>query len=98
MFWKKSRVCTPKGLECYQNISTDEYDCNIPCQGLYADITHIKDTDYMDNNNYFQTIKNEYELFKRGNVVDVEYPNELAGNFSSSVHSLSISFQIYNKF
>ena len=79
MFQRNSSVCTPKGIECYENITINENDCKIPCEGLYADILHIQDTDFLRESNNYQTMKREYELYKRGNMADVDYPSELAG-------------------
>ena len=90
MFKTNSSICTPRGLECFENITTDEKNCRIPCQGLYADITHIKDMDHLDNTKYFGTMRREYELFKRGNFAEVDFPNELECKHSCMVLSLCL--------
>ena len=88
LFKRNSSICTPRGLECYKNITTtDEPDCKIPCEGLYLDITHIQDSTYVDVSEDFQTLLLEYELYKRGNMADADYPNELAGTiFYTTLH------------
>ena len=70
----------------------NEDDCKIPCEGLYADITYIQGTDFLGESNNFQTMKREYELYKRGNMADADYPSELAG-ISVYINS-SINFPI----
>ena len=74
-------VCSTLGNECFKNIETDGENCLTPCKGLYADVT--KDADILGEEimGRFKKLIEEYDNYKRGDVVDIVYPEQLKGTF-----------------
>ena len=67
-------LCTPKGVECYKNMTLASSSCLIPCKGLYADIdmkSHKLDLEEME---VFEKVLEHYEGYKRAYDEDISYP------------------------
>ena len=54
-------------------------DCVIPCKGIYADVAKDIETMEVDKMKKFDKLVKDYERYKRGYLVDIEYPPILKG-------------------
>ena len=61
-------LCTPLGLECYQNVNIDGKKCLMQCKGIYADVDR-KQVDQIEN---MEEMVARYEEYRRGFQEDIE--------------------------
>ena len=70
---QESPLCTPEGLECYENETYYTQSCLIPCKGIYADVTKEPKSQEKETNEEMQILVHEYEKYKRGGEEDITY-------------------------
>ena len=54
-------------------------DCVLPCKGIYADVVKDIETMEVDKMKKFDKLVEDYESYKRGYLVDIDYPPILKG-------------------
>ena len=61
----------------------DPKKCLVPCKGLYSDV--YKDTDFqkVEEMKNFENILASYENYKKGQLKDIEYPEEILSNIKT---------------
>ena len=63
------RKCDVKGRDCIEEKSNSTFNCQTPCEGIYADIDQWDDLNTMETTeNVMQPIIAEYKTFKKNNV------------------------------
>ena len=70
-------VCSGKKLDCAEEIKPSLEGCEIPCTGLYAEVTKTGLThDYSPS---FQALLDSYEIYKSFNATDTTIQYYLPG-------------------
>ena len=94
--------CSPAGRDCIERNSAETFNCNVSCEGFYADVQRTEERtadegctgkrdEEMDKQKYL-TLLSEYKHFKRSIVQHYRFngttkPNY--GKFRSSISSLN---------
>ena len=62
-------LCSPEGRDCIESSSEETFGCQVPCEGLYADVSKIE----VPENSKYNRIIEEYLNFKRSYVNNVQF-------------------------
>ena len=76
-------VCTPEGRDCVEEKAGESFNCNIACEGIFADAQWIPEAtdeniEGTDKNNLMRLIK-EYKEFKK-NVWHFQFDSNLTAS------------------
>ena len=77
MPYSQENICSPTGTECYKNLRQDFGKCLIPCKGVYADVERDIEVMKVEELRKFDKLVKNYEKYKRGNIKDINYPEQL---------------------
>ena len=83
----RCNIDSPTGFQCFLEFPEDPNSCNLPCQGIYADIDHIKGVGRITKSKVFRAMLKEYEKYKRGDEQDVQYPELISGMYGFLGHA-----------
>ena len=75
-------LCSPAGRECIRSNSEETFDCQVPCEGLYADVSKLQ----VPKNSQYDKIVEEYLNYKRSYVKNVRFNASAHSTFSVSIH------------
>ena len=74
--------CSPYGLEYYQSLEEEVFDCTRSCSGLFADILFVNDTHNFvqqeKEDGMLQQLLTEYKQYKANFVENIEYDGEMS--------------------
>ena len=57
----------------------DSSKCLTPCKGLYADVKRDIEVKKVEDSTIFNRVVENYENYKRGYIMDINYPRQLEG-------------------
>ena len=77
--FKDGPLCSPEGRDCIESSSEETFGCQVPCQGLYADVSKIE----VPENSKYSRIVEEYLNFKRNYVNNVRFNASANSTFFS---------------
>ena len=73
------KKCSVKGRDCIEEMSNATFNCQTPCEGIYADITQWDDVYTMETTeNVMQPVIAEYKTFKKNNVRHFKFNSSAA--------------------
>ena len=73
------KKCSVKGRDCIEEMSNATFNCQTPCEGIYADIDQWDDLNTMETTeNVMQPIIAEYKNFKKNNVRHFKFDSSAA--------------------
>ena len=80
---QEGEVCTPEGRDCVEEKAGESFNCNIACEGIFADAQWIPEASYKeiegtDKNNLMRLIL-EYKEFKK-NVRHFRFDSNLTAS------------------
>ena len=67
--FQEGPLCSPEGRLCIDNISKENFGCQISCEGLYADVTKY---DVVENEQY-KKIEEEYLNYKKRYFKNIQF-------------------------
>ena len=67
--FKDGPLCSPEGRDCVESSSEDTFECQAPCEGLYADVSEME----VPANVQYNRIIEEYLNYKRSYVNNVQF-------------------------
>ena len=78
--------CGPKERGCIEKNFTHTFNCNMTCEGIYADVQRLENNELTNSDNTkigeevdkmkFQKLIAEYKNFKRNNVQHFRFDSE----------------------
>ena len=75
-------MCDPYGNRCFQKLVGDVFDCDVTCEGLYADVEKVSGDVDMEDGQAFATMIKQYEDYKRAYVENLEFnPDRTTSKF-----------------
>ena len=77
--FKDGPLCSPEGRDCIEFSSEETFECQVPCEGLYADVSKIE----VPKNSNYNRIVEEYLNFKRSYVNNVRFNTSANSTFFS---------------
>ena len=78
-------LCDPFGNSCFQKLVGKVFDCDVTCEGLYADVEKVSDDVDMEDGLAFKTMIKQYEDYKRAYVENLEFnPDKTMSKFGKN--------------
>jgi hypothetical protein len=84
-------LCDPIGNECYETMKEVPEKCQIPCNGVYADVVKKAKTTNVVELRKFDKLVVSYEQYKRGSKKDIKYSKEIFGKL---IRKISVKYLI----
>ena len=77
--FQEGPLCSPEGRECITSNSEKTFGCQVPCEGLYADVSKLQ----VPKNSQYDKIVEEYLNYKRSYVKHVRFNASVDSTFFS---------------
>ena len=84
LFQEGRPLCSPEGRDCIATYSEETFGCQVPCEGLYADVSKFE---VVENFQYNRIIE-EYLSYKRKYVNKVRFNGSASSSFFSEYFCL----------
>ena len=79
-------MCDQDGIKCAENMVEKSFDCQVPCEGIYADVKKIPFENPILKNN-FEIFRLQYQRYRR-------FFENAGGNFCFIQHIIVFLYNI----
>ena len=68
-YFQEGQLCSPAGRDCVEISSMGNFECQAPCEGLYADVSRSETFE----NSQFNKIMEEYQSYRRQYIRNIQF-------------------------
>ena len=68
-YFQEGQLCSPAGRDCVEISSMGNFECQAPCEGLFADVSRSETYE----NSQFNKIKEEYQSYRRRYIRNIQF-------------------------